>query len=115
MVSGLKPFEKDPFINYDIDSDDELELRDAEDCENISELEDVYFYYLRKANKSPLLMDFWFQMDIYQMMKIRKINKNLIISPNNKNFSFNNTSSILKIILRELIKLWMNKSIVIKS
>jgi hypothetical protein len=31
----------DPIINYEIDSDDEIELRDAEDCENVSEIEEV--------------------------------------------------------------------------
>ena len=41
-VTFLKPLEKDLYINYDIDSDDEIELRDAEDCENISELEEVF-------------------------------------------------------------------------
>lgn len=42
----MKPLEKDLYINYDIDSDDEIELRDAEDCENISELEEVFVIYL---------------------------------------------------------------------
>jgi len=45
----LKPIEKDPFINYEIDSDEEMELRDAEDCENISELEEVNLNYKKDS------------------------------------------------------------------
>ena len=50
-VHALKPLEKDIGINYDIDSDEELELRDAEDCD-ISEMDEEMSSESNFFNKS---------------------------------------------------------------
>ena len=41
MITPLKPLEKILGVQYEIDSDEEIELNEAEDCENISELDEV--------------------------------------------------------------------------
>jgi hypothetical protein len=37
----LNPFEKIIGVQYEIDTDEEIELNEAEDCENISEIDEV--------------------------------------------------------------------------
>jgi len=41
MIVPTKPLSRVMGISYEIDSDEEIELNEAEDCENISEIDEV--------------------------------------------------------------------------
>jgi hypothetical protein len=52
VVTSIRPLERDFGINYEIDTDEEMEEIGAEDCENISDIEEVYLFYFYNFKES---------------------------------------------------------------